>query len=440
MLVNLSKGTKFVIEKLLEKGFSAFAVGGCVRDSLLGKTPFDFDVTTSCPPSSVKDIFEKTYDTGIAHGTVTVVAFGEHIEVTTFRSDGEYLKNRKPTSVTLVNDVSEDLSRRDFTINAICYNEKEGLLDLFGGINDLENRVIRAIGEPKKRFTEDALRILRAVRFSAQLGFSIEEKTKNAIISCAHLIENLSVERIIQEIDKIIMSSSPFHIKILYDLGILEHIMPQMCECFRQKQNTRWHIYDVGEHSLNVINNCPEKLYLRYAALMHDWGKPGCHGINELGEDSFREHAKVSYELALDFLKKYKFSNENKDKILRLIKYHDREIIPEKKYIKRAINSVGNDIFLDLIHLKRADCLSQNLNLTKERLPYLEKIENLYKEIINEEEAFSLKNLAVNGKDIENMGFKGKEIGEILKNLLDFVIDNPEENKKETLIKKIKEL
>lgn len=437
-MVKLSKGASFVIDTLTKNGFCAYAVGGAVRDSLLGKTPYDFDITTSATPDAIKKFFNKTYDTGIKHGTVTVLIDDEPLEVTTFRSDGEYKDNRKPETVTLVNNVRDDLSRRDFTINALCFNEKEGLIDLFGGVSDLENKVIRAIGNPKTRFLEDALRILRAVRFSAQLGFSIEENTKNAIKEYAHLVKNLSAERIISEIDKIIMSDSPEHLKMLYDLGVLEHIMPEMCDCFRQKQNTRWHIYDVGNHTINVIKNCPKFTFLRYSALMHDWGKPHCHGINDLGEDSFMGHAKVSLELAEKFFKKYKFSNELRDKISRLIIHHDREILPEKKYVKRAINAVGDDIFKDLISLKRADCLSQNLSLTYERLAYLDKLDALYCEIKENNEGISLKDLAVNGNDIISLGYKGKEVGEILNKLLDYIIDNPDDNKKEILMDIIK--
>lgn len=436
--MKLSNGASFVIKKLKENGHLSYAVGGAVRDALLGKTPYDFDVTTDATPDEVKKIFKKTFDTGIKHGTVTVLCSGEPIEVTTFRSDGEYKDNRKPESVTLVKDVKEDLSRRDFTINALCYNDEEGIIDLFGGVNDLNNKIIRAIGDAEKRFREDALRILRAVRFSAQLGFTIEENTKNAIVSCAHLVENLSVERIISEIDKIIMSDSPEHLKLLYDLGVLEYIMPEMCKCFLQKQNTRWHIYDVGNHTVNVIKNSPKKLYLRYACLMHDWGKPYCHGINELGEDSFRNHASVSLDLCEDFLKKYKFSNESKDKITRLVKFHDREIIPEKKYIKRAINAVGDDIFLDLCALKRADCLSQNLELTAPRLSYIDTLEKLYLEIKENKEGFSVKDLKVSGNDIKALGYEGKKIGEILSFLLEHIIDVPEDNEKEILLDLIK--
>ena len=437
-LLKLSKGADFVIKKLKENGYSAYAVGGAVRDALLGKTPDDFDVTTSATPSDVKKIFKKTFDTGIKHGTVTVLIDNEPIEVTTFRSDGEYKDNRKPEKVTLVKKVSEDLCRRDFTINALCYNDEEGLIDLFGGATDLNNKIIRAIGDATKRFNEDALRILRAVRFSAQLDFTIEENTQKAIKACASLVKNLSVERVISEIDKIIMSDSPEHLKLLYDLGILEYIMPELWKCFMQKQNTRWHIYDVGMHTVNVIKNSPKTLYLRYAALMHDWGKPYCLGKNELGEDTFRNHAKESFKLAESFLKRYKFSNEARDKILRLVKFHDLEILPEKKYVKRAINKVGDDIFLDLCALKRADCLSQNLTLTAPRLTYIDTLEKLYSEIKENHEGISLKDLKISGNDVKALGYEGKKIGEILAFLLEHIIEIPSDNEREILLELVK--
>ena len=437
-MVKLSKEATEIIEKLHNHGFSAYAVGGCVRDSLLGKIPYDFDVTTDAEPHQVKELFERTIDTGIAHGTVTVMINSVPTEVTTFRSDGEYTHNRKPKSVTLVKDVSEDLSRRDFTMNAICYNQRDGIVDLFSGMEDIQNKTIRAIGDAQKRFCEDALRILRAVRFSAQLDFKIEEKTEKAIKNCAHLVKNLSVERITAELDKILMSDSPEHLKMLYDLGVAEHIMPEMCDCFSTQQNTRWHIYDVGTHSVNVIKNCPKVIHLRYAALMHDWGKPHTKGINELGEDMFRNHGKVSFELSESFCRKYKFSNERRDKITRLVKHHDIEILPEKKYVKRAINKVGDDIFYDLLCLKRADCLSQNLELTASRLPYIDTLFALYEEIKENKEPFGVKNLAVNGTDLKEIGIFGKEIGDTLNFLLEKVIENPELNEKEKLIEIVK--
>ena len=438
MKINLPEKVNKIIKALENKGFSAYAVGGCVRDSLLGIDPFDWDITTDALPYQVKEIFPKTFDTGLKHGTVSVLIDKDIFEVTTFRCDGEYLDNRHPESVSFTKSIEDDLSRRDFTVNALAYSDSAGLIDCFGGICDLKNKIIRCVGDADKRFNEDSLRILRAVRFSAQKNFEIEENTKLSIIKNAELVKNLSVERVISEITKIILSD-PFKIKDLYDLGILKHIMPEMCLCFENEQNIKWHIYDVGMHSLNVVKNLENKPYLRFAGLMHDWGKPYTRGKNEEGEDTFRNHAKKSVEIAEEFLKRYKFSNSDKDKILRLIKYHDREIIPEKKYVKRAINDVGEYIFLDLINLKRADCLSQNLELTSPRLLIYEKYEEIYNEIIMGNEAISVKSLEINGKDLINLGFKGKEIGDTLNFLLNKVIDNPELNKKETLLKIVRE-
>ncbi len=437
MKIFLPKSVKNIINTLENNGFSAYAVGGCVRDSLLGITPSDWDITTDATPFDVKKLFAKTFDTGIKHGTVSVLENGEIFELTTFRCDGKYLDNRRPQSVSFTSSLKEDLKRRDFTINAMAYNEKHGLIDFFCGADDLQNHIIRCVGDPDVRFCEDALRILRAVRFASQKGFKIHEETLCSIKKNAHLIKNLSVERIIFEITKILMAD-PDKIFDLYTLGVLKYIMPQMCLCFETPQNIKWHIYDVGVHSLNVVKNCEDKPYLKFSALLHDWGKPHTKGKNDEGEDSFRNHAKKSVELAEDFLNKYKFKNSDKDKILRLIKHHDREIIPEKKYVKRAINSVGEDIFLDLINLKRADCLSQNLTLTSPRLEFLKKIESLYFEIKENKEVFSVKNLDIDGNDLKNLGFRGKEIGEILNSLLDFVIENPEKNKNEILIDIIK--
>ena len=441
MLVKLSKGAKKVIETLKSHGFSAYAVGGAVRDALLGKIPYDFDITTDATPIEVKSLFDKVIETGIAHGTVTVMIDGEPLEVTTFRADGEYVDNRKPKTVTLVKNVADDLARRDFTVNALCYNDEEGILDLFSGIDDLNNKIIRAIGNPEERFTEDALRVLRAVRFSVQLGFKIEENTLSAIRKCAPLVQNLSVERITAELDKILMSPAADRaLSLMFDTGILDFIMKDMAECYRAPQNIKWHIYDVGNHTAQVVKNTPEIIHLRYAALMHDWGKPHTRGVNDEGEDTFRNHAKVSEELADNFTKKYKFSNERRDKILRLVKYHDIEILPEKKYVKRAINKVGDDIFCDLIALKRADCLSQNLELTKSRLPYIDTLDALYAEIKENKEVFSVKNLAIDGNDLIELGASGKKIGEILNTLLDVVMDDATKNEKEILIEIAKDL
>lgn len=434
MKVCLPEKVKKILSVFHENGFSAYIVGGCVRDFYLNTVPSDWDICTNALPDDTKKLFKKTFDTGIQHGTVTVLFDDAPFEVTTFRHDGDYVDNRHPKNVTFSSSVKEDLARRDFTMNAMAYNEKEGLIDPFGGMEDIEKKIIRCVGEPDVRFKEDALRMLRAVRFSAQKGFDIENNTLSSIKKNASLVKNLSVERILSEITKILLSDNIENLRLLYDIGMLKFIMPELCLCFDTKQNIKWHIYDVGMHSLKAVSFLEKKAYLRYAALMHDWGKPACRGKNEDGTDHFRNHAEKSVLIANNFMDHFKFSNKDKDKILRLIKFHDREILPEKKYVKRAINAVGEDIFLDLINLKRADCKAQNFELTAPRLVTIDTLEKIYLDIKENHESFSIKNLNINGNDLINLGFSGKKIGIILNELLDFVIDNPDSNKKEILI------
>ena len=438
MHIEVPDGVKEILATLRENNFSAYCVGGCVRDSLLGIYPSDWDICTSALPQQTKQLFPKTFDTGLKHGTVSVKAGADVYEVTTFRVDGDYKDSRRPESVTFTSSIKEDLSRRDFTINAMAYNETDGLIDPFGGTEDLEKGLIRCVGNPYLRFCEDALRMLRAVRFAAQKGFEIEEKTLFSIQKNAHLVQNLSSERIIAEIEKILLSDRPEYLKVLYDLGVLKLIMPELCRCFETPQNIKWHIYNVGVHSIKVVSQLEKKSYLRFAALMHDWGKPDCRGQNPDGSDHFRNHAAVSTTLAEDFCCRYHFSNSDKSKIIRLIQHHDRQILPEKKYVKRAVNAVGEDVFLDLLHLKRADCLAQNFELTAPRMEIYDKIEEIFMQIKHDCEPFSVKNLAVNGNDLKAFGYQGKEIGQALSLLLEHVIDVPSDNQRDILLNFIK--
>lgn len=438
MYIRVPDGVKQILIALKKNNFSAFCVGGCVRDSLLGITPYDWDICTSALPQQIKHLFPKTIDTGLKHGTVSVFANDAFYEVTTFRLDGEYKDNRRPEKVLFTSSIEEDLSRRDFTINAMAYNEIDGLIDPFGGMEDLKNGLIRCVGNPDVRFCEDSLRILRAVRFAAQKKFQIEEQTLSSIQKNAHLVQNLSSERIIAEITKILLSDQPDHLKLLYHLGVLPFIMPELCRCFETPQNIKWHIYDVGDHSIQVVSHLEKKSYLRFAALMHDWGKPDCRGQNPDGSDHFRNHAAVSTKLAEDFCCRYHFSNSDKNKILRLIQNHDRQILPEKKYVKRAVNAVGEDLFLDLLNLKRADCLAQNFELTAPRMELYDKIEEIFMQIKHDCEPFSVKNLAVNGNDLKVQGFQGKEIGQALSFLLEHVLDFPSDNQRDILLNFIK--
>ena len=438
-MITIPEKVRFIIQKLEKNGFEAYAVGGCIRDSFLGITPDDWDITTSAKPEDIKKIFSRTFDTGIKHGTISILLEKDIFEVTTFRHDGEYKDNRHPEHVTFTTSVKEDLARRDFTVNAMAYNETRGLVDPFGGQKDLKNKIIRCVGEADKRFTEDALRILRAVRFTAQKGFCIEGKTLSSIQKNASLVQNLSVERIVSEITKILLSDHLEMFDVLYETDVLSYIMPELCSCFKTTQNIKWHIYDVGHHTLCAVSHLEKKPYLRYAMLMHDWGKPLTKSQNPDGSDCFRNHAKKSTELAENWMNRYRFSNSDKDKILRLIKNHDREIVTDKKCVKRAVNAVGDDIFIDLLNVKRADAKAQNFTLTEPRLSVYDAQEALYYTIKENNEPFSVKNLDINGHDLIALGYQGKEIGNVLNQLLEHILEHPEDNKKEILIQKIKE-
>ena len=434
-MIKLPQNVKFIINTLKAHGFSAFAVGGCIRDSLLGKIPDDWDIATSASPCDVMKLFTKTIPTGIKHGTVTVLIDNTPFEVTTFRTDGEYSDNRHPESVSFTQNIENDLSRRDFTVNAMAYNESEGLIDLFGGQEDLKNKVLRCVGDPKTRFTEDALRMMRAVRFSAQHLFNIESNTLNAIKNKAHLIKNVSKERIKTELDKILLSENPDFVLTLYETGLLDFLIPELSLCFKTEQNIKYHLYDVGNHTMHVVKNVPPVLHLRYSALFHDLGKPKMKTTDEEGVDHFKGHAEVSVKLAEEICTRLKFDNLTKDKVLRLIKHHDREIMCGAKYVKRAIFCVGDDIFEDLIKLKIADAKGQNPEFVSERFLLYDKLFKIYKEIKEKKEPFSVKNLVVNGNDLIGLGYTGKEIGEALKKALLYVIDNPDENEKEKLLR-----
>ncbi|MBQ3225653.1 MAG: CCA tRNA nucleotidyltransferase [Clostridia bacterium] len=436
MRILLPEKVRFVLDTLTAAGYTAYAVGGCVRDSILGRTPGDWDITTSALPKQIKSVFPKTIDTGLAHGTVTVREGGESFEVTTYRIDGEYHDSRHPDSVTFTDNITEDLARRDFTINAMAYNEAAGLIDPFGGEADLKKGVIRCVGEPEKRFSEDALRMLRAVRFAAQLGFHVLPETAKAMEQAKEGICSVSAERIRDELSKTVLAEDCEQaFRILYGTGILDLILPELAELFRTSQNIKYHLYDVGTHTLLVTNHVPKTPALRFAALFHDLGKPEKRTVDEHFITHFKGHADVSLRLVENILKRLKFDNKTADKIKRLVKYHDREIVLTKKAVKRAVLDVGEDIFLDLLDLKRGDCMGQNPLHTSYRLALYDEIEQIYRECKADEEAFSLSDLALGGNDLIALGYQGKAIGILLSRLLDRVLEFPEENEKEALLK-----
>jgi tRNA nucleotidyltransferase (CCA-adding enzyme) len=433
--IKIPNYAKHIIDKLSENGYEAYVVGGCVRDSLIGKTPNDWDITTSALPQQVKKIFTKTIDTGLKHGTVTILVDREPIEVTTYRIDGEYEDNRRPRTVEFTRNLIEDLKRRDFTINAMAYNDKDGLIDAFNGLEDLKKKVIKCVGKPCERFNEDALRMLRAIRFSAQLGYNIDDETNNAIKECSALIQNVSMERIQIELSKTLISQEPGKFMKIYECELMEYILPEFITCIGNSQNHPYHSYDIHEHLIKSVEAIKPDRALRWTMLLHDIGKPETKTTDEEGIDHFYGHIELSAMMASNILKRLKFDNKTINKVVRLIKVHDYRINNSPKTIRKAIKKIGDDLFLDYLAVQRADIMAQNINKMDSRLQMLDSIRNQYDEIKALSQCVSIKELKVNGKDLIENGIKeGKQIGYILNELLDVVIIHPDKNQKETLL------
>jgi tRNA nucleotidyltransferase (CCA-adding enzyme) len=429
-----------IIQVLNKNGHRAHVVGGCVRDSILGRKPGDWDITTSAKPETVKTLFPKTIDTGIKHGTVSVLLKGKRFEVTTYRIDGEYVDNRRPDCIEFTTSIVLDLSRRDFTINAIAYHPLEGLIDPFNGLMDIKNRIIKTVGNACDRFKEDALRMLRAIRFSAQLNFAIESATLEAMKSNNHLIQNISFERIRDELTKILISDHPDKFVLLKDTHLLEHIMPEFCACFETPQKNPYHVYNVAEHILKAVANIENEEVLRWIMLLHDIGKTITRTTDEMGIDHFYGHEEESVRISGKILRKLKFNKKSIDIILRLIKHHDRVIEPNVKAVRRAVSVVGKDIFEDLLKVKKADNQAQNPEFCQDRLKNLERIKNIFQNIKEKQECLGIKDLEINGHDLIALGYRqGKEIGIVLNRLLQTVLENPDMNSKDRLIQKARE-
>lgn len=429
-----------ILQTLDEHGYEAYVVGGCVRDSVLGRDPHDWDITTSASPEQVKEIFDRTIDTGIQHGTVTVMIDREGYEVTTYRIDGEYEDGRHPKEVCFTSSLEEDLKRRDFTMNAMAYNPSKGLVDLFGGMDDMENHVIRCVGDPMERFQEDALRIMRAVRFSAQLGFAIDDSTRQAITALAPNLKYVSAERIQAELVKLLTSPHPDYFRVAYETGITREFLPEFDACMETEQNTPHHCYTVGEHILHSTLNVPADKVLRLTMLFHDIAKPLMKTTDENGCDHFKKHAEKGETVVKGILRRLKFDNDTIDKVTRLVRWHDERPEPSMKAVRRAVNRIGEDIFPMYLVVRKADLLAQSTYRREEKLEHLMKIEECYNQIREEAQCVSMKSLAVSGRDLIQAGFKpGPEMGQLLNRMLDHVLEVPEDNTKEKLMAFIKE-
>ena len=436
MKIQLPEKVNTIIQTLQEHGYEAYAVGGCVRDSLLGREPGDWDITTSASPDETKKLFARTVDTGIEHGTVTVLLGKEGFEVTTYRIDGKYEDSRHPTEVIFTRNLREDLLRRDFTINAMAYNDTEGIVDIFGGMDDLKRKIIRCVGNARERFGEDALRIMRGVRFAAQLGFSLDKETKEAMTELAPTLEKISAERIQTELVKLLVSDSPELIREAYHLGITAVILPEFDEMMRTGQETKYHRYDVGEHTVQAVCNVPPDKVLRLTMLLHDVAKPEMKTVDADGTAHFKGHDIRGEQKAKEILRRLKFDNDTIHKVTKLVRWHDYRMPAEKKNVRKAMSKISAELFPMYLLVKRADILAHSMYRREEELENLSGLQKCYEEIVADHECVSLKQLAVTGTDLIGIGMKpGKQIGEVLNELLRIVLEYPEFNNKEHLLR-----
>lgn len=436
--IQLPEKVSYIIRMLARHGYDAYAVGGCIRDSLLGREPDDWDITTQAKPEQIKAIFHRTVDTGIQHGTVTVLVDGEGFEVTTYRIDGEYEDHRHPKEVAFTDNLVEDLRRRDFTINAMAYNEQAGLVDAFDGQKDLECGQIRCVGVAKERFEEDALRVLRGIRFAAQLGFFIEEGTKQAMMQLAPNLSAISAERIQVELVKLLLSPHPDMLRLAYELGITKVFLPEFDRMMQVEQHNPHHCYTVGEHTLCALQLIGADKTLRLAVLLHDIGKPDTESVDEDGISHFYGHAKRSEELTHSILRRLKFDNDTLSRVRRLVRWHDYRFILEKAAIRRAVHKIGEDLFEELLLVMEADVRAQSSYMQAEKLKELEMLRAMYWDIKRQEDCLNLKQLAVTGKDLIALGVpQGKEIGCLLEALLGLVLEHPDWNIRELLLEKV---
>lgn len=440
----MPKSVRAIVGILKKEGFEAYPVGGCVRDSLLGEEPKDWDVTTIARPEKVMGIFEaqrgyKVFPTGLKHGTVTVVHEGEPYEVTTFRTEGTYKDHRRPDAVEFTSRVEEDLRRRDFTVNAMAYDiYDEYVIDPYGGVSDLEKGLIRCVGNPSTRFDEDALRILRALRFSSVLGFEIEEDSRKSLVELRETLNLIAVERIKGEMDKLLLGQKAGQVLRGYH-EVFSVFIPEIQPMVGFDQRNKHHSYELWEHTVRVVENTPRDLVTRWAALFHDMGKPGCFFMGEDGQGHFHGHNSKSAEIARDEMNRLHFDRDTKDRVVKLVKYHDTPLPTEEKYLKRYLNKLGEDDFFRLVDLIRADNLGQNPDYRFRQKTY-DEIEETVRSILQQDECFSLKNLMVNGNDMLTLGFRGPEIGKTLKVLLEEVMDGKVENIKADLVEEARRI
>ena len=440
---DIPAGVLRVLEILENAGYEAWLVGGCVRDSLNGVVPKDYDVTTNALTEEVISAFEgfRVIGTGLKHGTVTVLSGGMPVEVTTYRVDGLYSDGRHPDSVSFASDIRSDLSRRDFTVNAMAYSPERGYIDLFGGMSDLESGLIRCVGNPERRFGEDALRILRAMRFASVLGFDIETETAAAIHRCRGLLQRIAVERITQELLRLLCGINAGNVLRQYS-DVIGEIMPPCLSMIGFEQHNPHHEFDVWEHTLRAVDAAPRETILRLAAFLHDIGKPQCFSSDADGIGHFYGHAAKSEEISREIFAKYiRTDKRTEERVLFLVTHHDEPVIPERKILRRRLAKYGEEPLRQLLALNRADIKGQSAVSAGERLAGLDQAESILDGLAGESACTTLRSLEINGGDLMAMGVpKGPMIGSILHQLLSEVCDESLTNSGDTLRNRAAEL
>lgn len=436
--IEIPASVYFIIQELEKHGHEAYMVGGCVRDSVLGRKPHDYDICTSATPDEILQAFpyEEIIPTGLQHGTVTILINKEPFEVTTYRIDGDYSDNRRPDNVTFTKNLVEDLRRRDFTINAMAYNPKTGLIDPFNGMEDIKYKKIRCVGSAENRFNEDALRILRAIRFEAQLNFAGLPETMFEIERQYERLNNISIERINSEFCKIV-ASEQFCVELVLYPNVFSLFIPELKDLIGFQQNNPYHAYDVFDHTVYAIEKCEsDDLVVRLAVFFHDFGKPHSYQDGEDGIRHFKGHGKISADITDFIMKRLRFDNETRNNVVELVYYHDATFEVGNKYVKRWLNKIGEKQFRRLLEVRKSDIKGQKPDYEESRIEKVNNIENILYEILQGQECFSLKDLAVNGNDVKQaMNLKeGKDIGYWLNEILKRVMDGELKNDRDDLI------
>ncbi len=439
MRFDIPPKAQYILQALTGAGYEAYLVGGCVRDLLRGVEPHDWDICTSARPEETERCFvgHRIIETGLKHGTVTVLEDGEPYEITTYRTEGPYSDSRRPDFVEFVSSLETDLARRDFTMNAIAMGLDGSLRDPFGGATDIQAGLIRCVGEPACRFQEDGLRVMRALRFAAVLGYKIEEKTARAIHENRHMLEHVAAERINVELCKLLTGVNVGEILRQYP-DVLCQFWSQLGPLVTLEQNNPWHCWGGWEHTIHAVEAAPADLILRLTMLLHDIGKPACKSTDEKGIDHFYGHPAVSAKLAGEMLRSLKFDNKTRERVVTLVEYHDVQIPNRERSIRKWLGCLGPEAFFQLLEVKRADGMGQAYDLVKDRLAELEEMKAKAEEIVAQGQCFSLKDLAVNGRDVISAGVApGPEVGRVLNGLLEQVLGGEIPNERKALLERL---